>query len=207
MTAIDLIKNGFKMLFLAEETIQISTNDGKNLIVFGTELATGLKVLVVDDAGVQTELPDGEYQLTSGQTITIESSMVKGIIETPAPDAKVEAEAEMADVIPTDMPAETTDTTTKTIEERVAKIEEDNLKIMEILNQILDNSMEMKKQTQELSKQNVELSKENKELNTKLNTEPSGSKPEIKPMLAGNGTLGIDMEQVLENLKKRQSKI
>jgi hypothetical protein len=206
MNAIDVIKNGFKMLFLADETIQVSTNDGKNLIVFGTDLATGLKVLIVDEAGVQTELPDGVYQLTSGQDITVKSSMIVGIVETPAPEAQVEAE--MAEVIPTeDMPAETTDTTTKTIEERVAKIEEDNLKIMEILNQILENSMDLKKQTEELGKQNVELSKQNEELNLKLKSEPSGSKPEIKPILAGNGKSGIDMDQVLENLKKRQTKI
>lgn len=202
MNAIDVIKNGFKMLFLADETIQVSTNDGKNLIVFGTDLATGQKVLIVDEAGVQTELPDGDYELTSGQTITVKSSVIEGIVETPAPAA----ETEMVE----DVPAES-DTTepvvTKTIEERVAKIEEDNLKIMEILDQILENSMDLKKQTEELNKQNVELSKENEELNLKLKSEPSGSKPEIKPILAGNGKNGIDMEQILENLKKRQTKI
>jgi small-conductance mechanosensitive channel len=202
MNAIDIIKNGFKMLFLADETIQVSTNDGKNLIVFGTELATGQKVLIVDEAGVQTELPDGDYQLTSGQTITVKSSMIETITETPAPEAETEVEIEMA------TETETPEVEVKAgLEERIAKIEEDNLKIMEILNQILEASTEMKKQTQELSNQNVELSKQNEELNLKLKSEPSGSKPEIKPILAGNGKSGIDMEEVLENLKKRQTKI
>lgn len=204
MNAIDVIKNGFKMLFLAEETIQVSTNDGKNLIVFGTELTTGLKVLIVDDAGVQTELPDGDYQLTSGQTITVKSAVIDAIVETPAPEAEVETE--MSEAILVEAPVEAP-TNTKSLEERIAKIEEDNLKIMEVLNQILENSTEMKKQTQELSKQNLELKNQNEELNTKLATEPSGSKPEIKPILAGNDKSGIDMEQVLENLKKRQTKI
>ena len=198
MNALDIIKNGFKMLFLADETMNVSTKDGLNLIVFGTELATGLKITQVNSDGTQTDLADGDYILTSGQTITVAGSLITGVIETPAesnnPDAEGVAAEEMVDAAPTDAPVE--DTAPNDLETRVAKIEEDITKIMEVLNQILENSTEMKKQTSELKSENAILS-------AKL-AEPAGTKPNTAPMLAGKD-LGkkIDMTEVMKLVSEK----
>jgi hypothetical protein len=73
--------------------MSIKTQDGRELYIVGGEIETGLEIYEIVD-GSRVDLTDGEYILSDGKTIIVESNTIKSIKEVEPAEAEVEIEVE-----------------------------------------------------------------------------------------------------------------
>ena len=73
--------------------MSIKTQDGRELYIVGGEIETGLEIYEIVD-GTRVDLTDGEYILSDGKTIMVESNTIKSIKEVEPAEAEVEIEVE-----------------------------------------------------------------------------------------------------------------
>jgi|ERR1035437_1598752 hypothetical protein len=99
--AIKNIKDTLKRLmkFASEKKFtDIETADGTKLQVEdGTELAVGVAIYKLDDAGTQTPCEDGSYDLKDGRTITVVGGLVDSISDASTNPKDKAAESPKAD--------------------------------------------------------------------------------------------------------------
>lgn len=134
---------------------EVTTTDGKKLQVVG-EVAVGSEVYILDDAGVQTPLEDGEYVLDNGLTISVMANKIDEVSssteEASDTETDMTAPQEMADntnpTTPEDTTSAPTEDTTGTdkiaaLEEKVAMLEEAIQSIMDFINTQGDANQQM----------------------------------------------------------------
>jgi len=150
---------------------ELTLKDGTQIIVDG-DLAVGAKVSVQSPDGLM-ELPDGSYELESGQIITVEKGLITDIVEqveTPEePDQEPPVVEEEAKTPPAEEPKEETPPAEeappaedlKTLATKIAELE---AKIKELEAKTSNLSSETEKLTSETEK----LNSENQKFNTDL---------------------------------------
>lgn len=90
MKLLDKVKALFTETEMAEDKMFIKTKDGIIFAVTGTELAVDAPIVMIDEAGVEQPIEDGDYILEDDSTISVKGGLVSVITpeaETPAEDA------------------------------------------------------------------------------------------------------------------------
>jgi len=85
------IKAEFKKIMFGE-TINLTTGDGKNILVMGNDAKEGFEVFEVDENNIQTPLSNGDYILSDGRTITVAEGKISAIVEVAPEEAPIEEE-------------------------------------------------------------------------------------------------------------------
>lgn len=94
MKLLDKVKALFTETEMAEDKMFIKTKDGIIFAVNGTELAVDAPIVMIDEAGIEQPIEDGDYILEDDSTITVKGGLVSVI--TPVVEA-VEEEVEAAE--------------------------------------------------------------------------------------------------------------
>jgi hypothetical protein len=92
------IKDGFSSLIKKEEIVlgSVMTQDQSLTIDFeGDTLAVGMPLTIQNENGDVMPLPDGEYILENGMTLTVAGGLVSELSEAKAEEAEEEMETEM----------------------------------------------------------------------------------------------------------------
>lgn len=194
---IENLKLQFKKLMFADASTQLTTNDGKNLIVMGSDAEVGLEIYLLNPDNTQTALDNGDYVLTDGRTITVADGK---IAEVKAPDAAETSNDSPEETMAEDAaPADTEETTddSATDEEvlnRIAALEE-------AVNQIL----EMMQGAMSKTEQTMSAQKSLTERFEKFAEQPSADKIEVKPKInSGKTAKDIMLEEILEMKDKKR---
>lgn len=191
-TIINSLKANLKKLMFGDNaTMNVSTTDGKNLIIMGSEIAEGLEIYMIDADNVQSNLPDGDYPLSDGTTITVTGNIITAIAaaspETASPDdTEMAAPADpKAATAPTDAPAN------GDIEKRLTDLETAVNKILELLTN--QGSM------------NEQVMKSQKDLEVRLQViadEPAETKIELKPKTNTIANSKQEFKADIEDIRK-----
>jgi hypothetical protein len=199
MTRNEIIENlkiQFKKLMFDDASTQLTTGDGKNLIVMGTDAEIGLEIYLVNADNTQTPLENGDYILSDGRTITVADGKISDVKAPEAADAPAEETQPMAEDAPVEeTPAEE------------AKSDDEVVKRIEALEQAVNEILQMLQGAMSKTEQTLSAQKELKERVAKFAEAPSTEKIEVKPKInTGKKPSEIMLEEILEmkNSKRRK---
>lgn len=194
----------------ATNSITLTTNDGKSLIVIGDTVAVGAEIYELNADNTQTKLADGEYTTTDSQTITVASDPndnTKSVI-TEIADAKAETaenETMATDAPATETPAEAPSTDTTDIQSQLDSMKADIDALKAAVQELVDmmsGSMAKQNEIKMASEETIQ------KLNFKiqeLEKQPSAPKPSlIKPIETNVGVSAVH-DKFFENMKAAKS--
>lgn len=197
---IENLKLQFKKLMFADAEIQLTTNDGKNLIVMGTDAEVGLEVYLLNPDNTQTALDNGDYVLTDGRTITVTDGK---IAEVKAPDAAETSNDSPEETMAEDAaPAEAADTEETTDD---SATDEEVLNRIAALEEAVNQILEMMHGAMSKTEQTMSAQKSLTERFEKFAEQPSADKIEVKPKInSGKTAKDIMLEEILEIKEKKR---
>lgn len=102
MKLLDKVKALFTETEMAEDKMFIKTKDGIIFAVTGTELAVDAPIVMIDEAGVEQPIEDGDYILEDDSTISVKGGLVSVI----TPEAETPAEEVAEDNVEEEVMAE-----------------------------------------------------------------------------------------------------
>lgn len=102
MKLLDKVKALFTETEMAEDKMFIKTKDGIIFAVNGTELAVDAPIVMIDEAGVEQPIEDGDYILEDDSTISVKGGLVSVI----TPEAETPAEEVAEDNVEEEVMAE-----------------------------------------------------------------------------------------------------
>ena len=195
MTRAELIKNirvQFNRLMKFDATTELTTGDGKTLIVMGEDAAEGVQVYLLDADNNQTDCPDGDYILSDGRTITVTGGVITAIKQA---DAPTEAPAEMATE-----PA----TPDATAADPDAKQDEDLANRISALEEAVNQILEMLQGSMSKQEQSMSIQKELEVRFSKFAEQPSEKPIVLIPKINNGNTTALSMDEILEAVNKKR---
>ena len=170
--------------------MSIKTQDGRELYIVGGEIETGLEIYEIVD-GTRVDLTDGEYILSDGKTIMVESNSIKSIKEVEPAEAEVEIEVEPSVVelcgdsvlMENDMEKEKMmeDPRIGELETKVADMEKQMMDLLFIIEETMKKHDKMSEKVKQISKEPAETPFIQKP--TEFNSETTDKSERIKRIM------------------------
>jgi hypothetical protein len=172
---------------MAADTVFVKTKDGLIFNVKASELAVDAEIVMIDEAGVEQPIEDGDYVLEDDSTISIKAGLVSVItpeVETPAEDtaeAGVEEEVMAAVIEAGDYTLENGDVITIDDKGMVtnlvkAEVEIEEVPVAEVMEAVNPRIAELEAELELRNKEIVDA----KEAFEKLKSEPATTALDVK---------------------------
>lgn len=179
---VDAIKEGFASIGLAKEKEvvklgSIMTQDGVTKFNFeGDTIKAGETVLTMTDSeGAELPVPDGDYTLEDGATVTVSGSIVQEVVAPNAEEVETETEMEKVPVVETqNAPVVKSEKVTSEVFYQLSK-EELNTLIVEFGNQVESKISELRSELETKLSKEVEAVQLTKQKPAKETSHPNSA--------------------------------
>jgi hypothetical protein len=139
-----------------EFEVSSKTTDGREMIIVGDQIGIGLEIYELVE-GVRVDLVDGEYQLTDGTKVSVESGLIKEL-EGPEPEQEIEIEPATVEMCGEEMKKEEDikmmeDPRVGELETKVADLEKQVMDLITIIEGTMSKQEKMSETINKIAKQ------------------------------------------------------
>lgn len=139
-----------------EFEVSSKTTDGREMIIVGDQIGIGLEIYELVE-GVRVDLVDGEYELTDGTKVSVESGLIKEL-EGPEPEQEIEIEPATVEMCGEEMKKEEDikmmeDPRVGELETKVADLEKQVMDLITIIEGTMSKQEKMSETINKIAKQ------------------------------------------------------
>lgn len=136
--------------------VSSKTTDGREMIIVGDQIGIGLEIYELVE-GVRVDLVDGEYELTDGTKVSVESGLIKEL-EGPEPEQEIEIEPATVEMCGEEMKKEEDikmmeDPRVGELETKVADLEKQVMDLITIIEGTMSKQEKMSETINKIAKQ------------------------------------------------------